>query len=73
MVAEGLHFSPAPAGVVLGLTSAPLLSLLASVPHVLLAEMEYTAQSPENATSICFVRRVLLCAAPAVLLRWGSS
>lgn len=60
-MAERPHLSPAPAGVVLELTSAALLSLLASVPHVLLAETEYTAQSPENATSICFVRRVLLC------------
>ena len=40
----------------------PLLrSLLASVTHLLLTEMEHTAQSPENTTSICFVRRVLPC------------
>lgn len=40
----------------------PLLrSLLASVTHLLLTETEHTAQSPENTTSICFVRRVLPC------------
>lgn len=38
-----------------------LLSLLASVTHLLLTETEHTAQSPENTTSICFVRQVLPC------------
>lgn len=40
---------------------ASLLSLPASVTHVLFAETKHTAQSPENTTSICFVRRVLPC------------